>query len=79
MKGVIAAAVATLAIPCLAVAQETSSTSQVPIRHDAPIGHRQPTVAGVQKAQAEKGAAGSLVAPAKSSDIDKRLIICRSC
>jgi hypothetical protein len=79
MKSEIAAVVACLAVPCLTVAQEAATTPQVAMRHEAPIGHRQPTVAGVQRAQAEKGQTGSVAAPAKSSDIDRRLIICRGC
>lgn len=79
MKTVIAASVAALALPCLSLAEEGSTTPRAPIRHEAPIGHRQPTVAGVQRAQAEKGAASTSVTPAKSSDIDRRLIICRGC
>jgi hypothetical protein len=79
MKTVIAASVATLAFPCLSLAEEGSNTPQAPIRHEAPIGHRQPTAAGVQRAQAEKGVTGTSVTPAKSSNIDRRLIICRGC
>jgi hypothetical protein len=79
MKAGIAAVVACLAVPCLAMAQETATTPQVAIRHEAPIGHRQPTVAGVQRAQAERGQTGSVAASTKSSDVDRRLIICRGC
>jgi hypothetical protein len=79
MKAEIAVVVACLAVPCLAVAQEATTTPQATIRREAPIGHRQPTVAGVQRALAERGQTGSVVAPAKSSDIDRRLIICRGC
>jgi hypothetical protein len=79
MKAEIAVIVACLAVPCLAVAQETATTPQAAIRREAPIGHRQPTVAGVQRALAEKGQTSSVVAPKKSSDIDQRLIICRGC
>jgi hypothetical protein len=79
MKAEIAAVVACLAVPCPTEAQEAHTTPRVAIRHEAPIGHRQPTVAGVQRAQAEKGQTGSVVAPAKSSDIDRRLIICQGC
>jgi hypothetical protein len=79
MKAEIAVIVACLAVPCLAVAQETATTPQAATRREAPIGHRQPTVAGVQRALAEKGQTGSVVAPTKSSDIDQRLIICRGC
>jgi hypothetical protein len=79
MKAEIGVVVGCLAVPCLAVAQEAATTPRAAIRHEAPIGHRQPTVAGVQRALAEKGQTGSVVAPAKSSDIDRRLIICRGC
>jgi hypothetical protein len=79
MKAEIAVIVACLAVPCLAVAQEAATAPQVAIRHEAPVGHRQPTVAGVQRALAEKGQTGSVAGPAKSSDIDRRLTICRGC
>ena len=71
-EGEIAVVLACVAVPCLAMAQEAATAPQASIRHTAPIGHRQPTVAGVKGAQA-----GSVVAIANSSDIDRRLIICR--
>jgi hypothetical protein len=79
MKAEVAFVIACLVVPCLAVAQEAATTPRGVVRPEAPIGHRQPTVAGVQRAQAEKGQTGSVVAPAKASDIDRRLIICRGC
>lgn len=79
MKAEIAVVVACLAVPCPAVAQGAATTPKVAVRREAPIGHRQPTIAGVQRAQAEKGQTGSVAKPTNSSDIDQRLTICRGC
>ena len=71
-----AAALAIMIVSCPALGQDNSALSA---RRPAPVGHRQPTAADVEKAQAGKGASGSVVKTQRSSDIDQRLIICRGC
>jgi hypothetical protein len=80
MKAVIpAAALAIIIVAHPAFAQSDHSSSESPLRRPAPVGHRQPTVADVQRAQAEKGTTGSSAESHRSSDIDQRLIICKGC
>jgi hypothetical protein len=67
-----------VASPFYAGAQTTGSLSPTPGKLlPAPVGHRQPTVQSVQKAQAEKTTEPKSRAP--SADLDKNLTICRGC
>jgi hypothetical protein len=65
-----------------AFAQDTTVAPMTPPLRQAPIGHRQPTVASVHKAEEEKGSKGA-GAPTKpqngTSPIDQKLIICKGC
>jgi hypothetical protein len=70
-----AIALAGIVVSQFALAQTNATASGA---RPAPVGHRQPTAADVEKAQAQK-ATSSLTASQKSSDIDQRLIICRGC
>jgi hypothetical protein len=80
MKSLISAAtLAIIVVSHIAFAQDSSNTSHASTKHQAPVGHRQPTVADVERALAEKGITGSAVVSSKSSDIDQRLIICQGC
>jgi hypothetical protein len=71
-----AIALAGIVVSQLALAQTNATSSQG--SRPAPVGHRQPRAADVERAQTQKGASAS-TAPQKSSDIDQRLIICRGC
>jgi hypothetical protein len=68
-----AAALALIIVSGPALGQDNSA------RRPAPVGHRQPTAADIEKAQAGKGAPGSTATTQRSSDIDQRLIICHGC
>jgi hypothetical protein len=61
-----------------AFAQDSTATAP----RQAPIGHRQPTVASVHKAMEEKGekGTGTPTTPQRgTSTLDKNLIICKGC
>jgi hypothetical protein len=70
-----------LAGPIGVGAQTSSSVNASPsIGRQAPVGHRQPTVQSVEKAQAEKGDQRDQAnSRAPSVDLDKGLTICRGC
>jgi hypothetical protein len=72
-------ALALIVVSHAALAQNSSSTSDVSIRRQAPVGHRQPTAADIKRAQTERGITGTSAASQRSSDVDQRLIICQGC
>jgi hypothetical protein len=60
-------------------AQDSTAT---PPQRQAPVGHRQPTVASVHKAMEEKGEKNvgtSTISQRGTSTIDQNLIICKGC
>jgi hypothetical protein len=78
MRALVSAiAFAGIVVSQVALAQINPTTSPSP--RSAPVGHRQPTAADVEKAQTQKGSSSTTTAPQRSSDIDQRLIICRGC
>jgi hypothetical protein len=57
----------------------TSTSGQLaPNVRPAPVGHRQPTVDSVEKAQSAKGDSQKSQTT-RGSDLDKNLMICRGC
>jgi hypothetical protein len=78
MKALIPLFIAVAFAPA-AFAQDSNAMG--PLRQ-APIGHRQPTVASVHKAMEEKGekGTGTPTTPQRgTSTLDKNLIICKGC
>jgi len=73
-----AAVFAAVVVAQPALAQDDAATQAKTLRQ-APVGHRQPTVADIEKAQAERGVTGSSAGLQKQSEFDQRLIICQGC
>jgi hypothetical protein len=77
-----AAALAMIALAIIIVTYPVlaqDSSGALSSRRSAPVGHRQPTAADVERSRAEKGASGASASAQRSSDIDQRLIICHGC
>lgn len=80
MKALIpVSAIALIAVSQVALAQNSSGTSDVSTKRQAPVGHRQPTAADIKRAQTERGITGASATSQRSSDVDQRLIICQGC
>jgi hypothetical protein len=72
-------------LPLPAVAQDTSSALRIEVRYEAPVGHRQPTIAATEQSASGKARRSATDVDADEAvrrserELRNKLIICRGC